>query len=503
MTADPRVALSRELTAADAGPALAALDARRVVVRVPDAPTGPEALTAAAMLVLVTRAHAHVDLDGDADLPPNPWAASTLGALRSTLSGIGPAAAADASTTAVVDVGRPGRGPAASLLVAAQPWTAAVSETGSLPDDDPPAPGAPYGGLLGAGLAAARLFREALRPLGLPAAAEERLVVWNVLDHRRSPAPAQPARAAAAPSWPAVALLACGSVGSSVAAALACEDLTGMRAETVDGDTFDASRNTFRYPASTGSADGPKADWVAGILRAAGAAATPHSRPVRGWVLSRDTPGWDGITVASVDTVDGRYDVADVLARTTVSAAVAGLALHVQVERLGDGLRCPYCDFVDQQPALSRAAAEAAFLGLPETRLVELADDPAGLRQSDLDAAVAAGRLLPNSAAALVGRRVADLQARVYAQGLVPAGPQAPPVPVSAPFVSWVTGVLCAAEVAKAARGLPLLDRRTELDLHGGPDDFVHRRSADTSGRCACAAQVRRRWMRAMYGRLE
>ncbi len=499
MSADPRVALSRELTAADATPALAALDAHAVVIRVPAAATAVEALTAAALLVLVTRTHAHLQLDRDADLPPNPWGAATLGALQSALRGIGPEPTADAAVSSVVDVGRSGGGRAGSLLIAAQPWTAAVSDTELLPADDSPFPGVAYGGLLGAGLAAARLFREALRPLGLPAAAEESLVVWNLLDHRRTPAPASAAPSARALAWPAVALLACGSVGSSVAATLACEDLTGMAAVTVDGDTFDPARNTFRYPASMGSASGPKAAWVAGILGAAGASAESHDGLIREWVLSRSTPGWDGIAVASVDTVEGRYDVADVLARTTVSAAVGGLALHVQREHLGDGLRCPYCDFVDLQPALSRAAADAALLGLPEARLVELADDPAGLRQSDLDAAVAAGTIDPAGAAVLQGRRVADLQARVYAQALVPTAAHATPVPVSAPFVSWVTGVLCAAEIAKAARGLPLLNRRVELDLHGGPDDFVHRPLEDRSGRCACATATRRRWMRRMY----
>ncbi len=315
MKPDPRVALSQELTAADASPALAALDSRSVVVRVPQAPTDAEALTAAALLVLVARTHAHVGLDRDADLPPNPWGADTLGNLRKALSSIGPDPAADALAAAVIDVGRAGRGSPGSLLVGAQPWTAVVSDGPSLPEPDPPDPGAAYGGLLSAGLTAARLFREALRPLGLPVAVEEHLVVWNVLDHRRSLAPRQLGGAGASPRWPAVAWLACGSVGSSTAAALACEDLTGLRADTVDGDTFDPARNTFRYPASLGSASGPKAAWVASLLRAAGAAAEPSDGSIRDWVLGRPEPGWDGIAVASVDTVDGRFDVADVLAR--------------------------------------------------------------------------------------------------------------------------------------------------------------------------------------------
>lgn len=505
MTADPRVTLGRNVTTAGTGEVLEALDRRRVVVRAPTHAAPQEALTAAALLVLVTRGHAHVELDTDGPLPPNPWGANTLGDLHRALGPVRPFASADAASTVVVDVGRSAArsGVVRGLRVAAQPWTAAVTGGGPLPAPDAvPRNGgtvSAYGGLVGAGLAAARLFREALRPLGLPAPDQEPDVVWNLVDHRRIAAPIDLLTNPRPGRWPAVAWLACGSVGSSAAAVLACEDLTGLHAETVDGDTFDTARNTFRYPASLGHDPGPKAEWTAQLLRAAGADARPHTGSIRDWVLARPEPGWDGIALSSVDTVDGRYDAADVLARTTVSAAVAGLALHMQREHLGDGLRCPYCDFVDLKPALSQAAEDAALTGLSESRIVALLDGRDGLTSADIDVLLTGGRIDPQDAAGLVGRRVADLRPRVYAQGVVQvAGAQ--PVPVSAPFVSWVTGALCAAEIGKAARGLPLVHRRVELDLHGTPDDFVHRLPADRSGRCPCASNTRRRWMTRLYG---
>jgi hypothetical protein len=108
---------------------------------------------------------------------------------------------------------------------------------------------------------------------------------------------------------------------------------------------------------------------------------------------------------------------------------------------------------------------------------------------------VAAGRTAPENACTLVGRRIDDLIARVYAEATLPsAGSQEGAVAVAAPHVSWFAGVLGAAEVAKLANGLPALDRRVDVDLVGIPQGFTERRPADMSGRCACGSGHRRRW---------
>jgi len=508
MNADPRVKLSQELTAASAAPALEALDRARVIIRCQPGPgSGVNALGAAAFLALVSRAHAHVELDRDAALPPNPWGADSLQELYSNLSAIRPAPAASPAGTLLVDVGQPraDTGCRANLRIGGDTWTAETTRDGDLQSDTtrgrvPDDQGAPYGILLAAGFGAAHLFREALRSLGLTAHPAGGDMLWNVLTYRHAAAPEDLATRASRARWPAVAWLGCGSVNSSAGAALACEDLQGLTAWTIDGDHFDPGHNSFRYPASTGAETGDKASWLSGILRSAGANSSPHTGPVRDWVQTRPAPGFHGIAVCSVDTVDGRYEAADLLAQTTLSAAVSGMALHIQREHLGDGYRCPHCDFVDLRTPLGQAAADAALTGLEERRVIELLHNQQGLTETDVSQLVANGRVASSSATALLGRRIADLRARIYAEGVIPApSPDAPPTPVSAPFVSWVTGVLCAAEIAKAARSLPLVNRRIELDLHGLPDDFVYRLPQDKSGRCACASIVRRRWMYRLY----
>jgi hypothetical protein len=497
---DPRVELGGALTAAEAAPFLTALDERMITVRVASGDPR-DALLAAALLGLLRRSHANVALDGDADLPRNPWGASTLVDRFDGLQQVAPAPFVPASSRVDVVIGaapHPQQDSSADtdrLFVYGDAWTAwvvadpadllTVSETG--PE--------PYGAFLAAGLAASVLFQRALRSCGLPAGPETFPLIWNVVDHRRRPA-AQTDRVV--PDWPQLALLGAGTVGSAVAATLAVEDLRGLTAFAIDPDHFDPQRNPFRYPASTSATAGDKSAWVAGLLTSAGARAEGVPVRVGEWVRSADSPGFDGVAVGSVDTVEGRFQTADLLARTHVSVAVDTLALHVQREVMGDGLRCPFCDFVDLRGSLSQVDVYVQMTGLDPARVVALLREDGRLVAEDL-ARVTSMRPIA-SADELVGRRLADILPRIYAQAAIQVRPDADPIRVSAPHVSWIAGVLAAAELAKQARGLPLLDRRVELDLHGPPDDFVHRLERDRSGRCPCADPVRRRWMDSLYG---
>jgi hypothetical protein len=234
------------------------------------------------------------------------------------------------------------------------------------------------------------------------------------------------------------------------------------------------------------------------MLRRAGWDARPYNGPVAAWVDAQASPGFDGLAVSSVDGLDGRLEVTDVLARTTVSVGVKGLRLHVQREVLGDGWACPFCDFVDATPALGRAGVIAQQTGVPIERVAALLVGDGRLDEADVAAAVAAGRLRPERAAGMVGRRLADLVARAYAEAPVPVDGGAPVV-VPAPYVSWLAGALAAAEVVKWAVGAGLVDRRIDVDMSGVPTGFVLRRPADVSGRCACSSAIRRRWMARLY----
>ncbi|TCC30518.1 MULTISPECIES: hypothetical protein [Kribbella] len=495
---DPRVDLSDELLPEHAVAAVQALDHVGVVIVPGGSPAA--ALTAAAALVLLARTHAHVDVYGDAALPHNPWGVVTLSELLTSLAAVRPIAQAEPECTLTISTGT---APGADRYIAPAAWTVSVTDTPSALADNP-ADGiemavAPYGGMFAAAIVAADLFCDALAPLGLPVAPRRPTFVWNLLDYTYESAPASKL---GPPVWAPVLFGGCGSVGSSAAAALACDDLTGMNAVAVDGDDFDPVRNTFRYPAATNRmARTAKASWVSDILAAAGATTDHLVGPIRNWTTSQPAPGFDGIVVSSVDDVDGRYEVADLLARTTLSAAVRALSFHIQREHLGDGLRCPFCDFVTAASPLAQAAADAKLTGLGEQRIVELLHNDTGLEQQDINEMLSAGKLTPETAQGLLGARLADLRNRLYAQAAIPAADPnaAPPAPLSAPFVSWAVGVLLAAEVAKYARGLASVNRRVEVDLLGYPGDFVHIRPADTTGRCACARAIRTRWMHALY----
>ena len=503
---DPRVDLSDELLPEHALAAVQALDRVRVTIVPGNTPAA--ALTAAPLLVLVARTHAHVELAHDAALPRNPWRAASLADLLAQLAPIRPApqAEADPALNATISTGT---ALGADRYIAPSPWTVSITDTplAGAVDGHEGETMAPYGGMFAAALVAADLFCAALAPLGLPAAERRGTFVWNLIDFTYSPAPTTAAAVGhkgrtAAPAWPRVLFAGGGSLGSTAAAVLACDDLTGLGAVAIDGDTFDPERNAFRYPAATGlRGPGPKAVWIASMLTDAGATADHHIGPVRTWTTSQPEPGFDGIVLSSVDDVDGRYEVADILARTTISAAVRALSFHVQREHLGDGLRCPFCDFVTAESPLAQAAADARLTGLEEQRIITLLHTDTGLQQHDIDQMLAQGRLTPQTAHGLLGARLADLRNRLYAQAAIPAADptSAPPAPLSAPFVSWASGVLLAVEVAKHAHGLAPVNRRVEVDLHGYPADFVHVRAADNTGRCACARTVRRRWMTALY----
>jgi hypothetical protein len=140
----------------------------------------------------------------------------------------------------------------------------------------------------------------------------------------------------------------------------------------------------------------------------------------------------------------------------------------------------------------------ADLTGLPLGRVAELIDGVL-LTGGDVAIAIGAGRISPATGAELVGRRIDDLVHRAYAEVSVPVAGREP-VLVSAPCVSWMAGVLAASEVAKAGAGLPLVDRRVDLDLSGLPLGTVRRLPRDRSGRCLCASLFRQRAAGRLYG---
>jgi hypothetical protein len=483
---DPRITIGLQQTGAAAEPVAAALDSVRPVVRIGGQLHPSAAAAAAALVSMLARIHPHTILDGDAPVGHSPWDAGTVQAVVARLDGVRRAATRPPEQDFVIGVGTSGP---ADLWVGGDDWTVLLGR-----DEQPIGAGSTgYGIQAAAALAAAEVLKVTLGPLGFMHRSVGERFVWNLIDHQLRPAPVTPA---VGPPPPLV-LFGAGSVNSSAAAMLTMLPRAGT-AVVVDPDVFDRRRNPYRYPAALPTTTGSKAAWVAGILRDAGWGVRAQPVDVAMWATNQPAPGFAGIAVSSVDRVDARVDVADVLAHTTLSLGVAGLALHLQREHPADDAACPYCQYVAVGHPITQVQQLADLTGLPLDRVAELIDG-APLTEGDVAIAIGAGRISPAAGAELVGRRIDDLVHRAYAEASVPAA-GSEPVLVSAPCVSWMAGVLATSEVAKAAAGLPLVDRRVDLDLSGLPLGAVRRLPRDRSGRCLCASPFRQRAAHRLYG---
>jgi hypothetical protein len=486
--ADPRLRLVDGTGLASEGSVvLEALDRVRVIIK-----PGPSAAANAVLACLACRLFAHVDLDADVslDLPDMP---ASLAQLLTLLSWLRPVPAATPTADRVVAVG-PAHA-AVDLGIGGGTWTVRLGHEAQ-PLDDEPGPG--LGLRVAAALAIAELVKEALGPLGWVTCRLGSSLVWNLLDYQLRPAPVP---TPATPSHPAIVAAGVGSVGTSMIDALADGGTWALgTVSPVDPEVLD-TRNPFRYPALIDDARGQaKVEWAKQRLAAAGVTADACHTDIARWAQAQPEPGFDGILVASPDTINGRRDVTDVLAHTTITVGVAGMAFHIARHHLGDGLACPYCQCVPLGPSSTQADIYAAQTGLPVERVLQLLQPRAVLTDSDITQVRASGHLQASSGDELLGHRIDDLIARAYAEAQIPgssAGEQ--PVLLAAPHVSLVAGSIAAAEVRKAQLGLPMLDRRLDLDLTGLPQGIVRRPGPDPTGRCLCASPFRRRWMRSLY----
>lgn len=482
-----RARIGASQTGATADAVVDALDSVRPVIRVGRHVSPPARTAAVGLLSMLARTHPHAVLDCDGPLVPNAWGIDDAADATAVLAGVTvePTRGFDRDVVFGVGCDTP-----ADFHIGGDDWTTVLSRSAAAET----AASHGYGLHAAAAYAAAQLLGELLTSFGFAHVPTQATFVWNLVDYRLRAAP----DTSASTSSRAPSLLVCGagSVGSSAVALLA-SGTPGM-ATIIDPDTFDVSRNPYRYPAATSVTSGPKSLWLADVLRRNGWQASSVEGSVADWVAAASDPSFDGLLLSSVDTVDARADVADVLARTTLTAGVAGLAFHVQREYPADDAACPFCQFVDVGRPSSQVQVWADHTGIPLRRIGELIGG-APLTADDVAYAVSAGRMSPETGEALVGRRLVDLVGRIYADAQVPdtAGGV---VTVSAPFVSWLAGVVLAAEVNKPAEGLPMLDRRVDLDLSGVPAGVTRRIASDPTGRCLCRSPVRRRWARALSG---
>jgi hypothetical protein len=493
------------------------LDTTQVVVAVDPADGQPAVRAAAALVSMAARVVGQVSVP---PLPldmPNPWTVPTLAAVVEASRLRGPSRTVERTIT--VGIGRAsGAGGLGShetrrgnghgrhhsdvdIAVGGDDWTAVVAR------DRPAAVGfCPLGGMglqAAAALAFGEVMKDLLGPVGMHQVPIDGQLIWNLVDGACEPRPV-PLPASGRMTWvPKVALLGAGSIGSSAAAVLSMTRLVG-RVNVVDPDRFDPVYNAYRCPGLPAHTTLHKADWAARLLATKGWNARAHRQSVAQWDAARDERGFAGLALVSVDNVDGRRDAGDLVAETTISAGAGGTALHVQRSVAGDDLACPYCDLVDARRWRDQAAIYAR-LGLTLPRLESLLGGER-LTVDDVSTAIWTGSVDPRAMEDLPGGQLGDLLARHYATIGVAASPAesqgaAGTARVSAPHVSWLAGTLLAAEVAKAAIGLPGLDRRVDIDLSGVPLGGWRRPRPDPSGRCPCTHPSRRELARALYDR--
>ncbi|GAA3824083.1 hypothetical protein [Cellulomonas soli] len=525
MNADPRLRLLGAPASSDwpesAGAVLARLDETEVVVAASPDADAPARVAIAAFVAMIARLVPHVRIDCAGDLPVNWWQAESWDNLLERLKEV-----RATSTTAPTQQIKVGFGIAQEgydLYVGGGDWNVLL---GLAPVNLENGNAHALGVHAAACLAVSQVLIMVLRELGFPGVAltdqagTSGRIETNLVDHglhtidrntpeQFPPVPGRPLR---------VGFLGVGSVGTSALALLAtaCSPMLNrtlqaspsLEITAVDRDAFDPGRNPYRYPALLGGESDHKARGVVERLKVLGLAAEAVVADVGSWNSTKADPGWRGVLVSSVDTIPGRLDVADVLGERTLSAGVSGTELHVQWERFADGFACPFCDFVRADPPLTQAGVFAEVTGIPVSRVLALLLEGAALDASDVDMAIAAGRVPEQRREALMGAPLSDLVRQAYAEAEFrpqgnSAGPGADVVAVAAPQVSWLAGTLIAAELVKDMLGLPTLSRRVDLDAGGLPAGLVRSVPLDGTGTCVCHSGVRRRWYRAMYSAAE
>lgn len=492
--ADPRVELAGVAGGATESEVLARLDGVCIVLTIAEG-RGSNAEDAAGLVNLVNlgaRIFPHWRLPAHSDtlVEIGMFGDGTLSSvLADTAARVTPQPASDPVREFEVCWGGTPSGP--GLAVDASGWNCSLG-----PVHLPVAPqdGPPIGSLAVGSWAVGQLLVDALEPLGV--AGHRTLGFrWNLLTYELDVAPATSSIEAVLPPF---VNAGCGSVGSSVIYAAVAAGVTGGVVDVVDPDAFTA-RNRGRYPILMDAViDAPKAQWLAELCHEAGIASRPHDVDVTRFTNETTEPPAIDLVVSSVDTVIGRRDATDLLAKTTINIGVSGLAFHVSRHSFGEE-GCAYCQYVDVAPALSGAQVLAEVVGLPVERIVALEHGDGRLSQADASALAAGGRYGAHPPVA--GSRLADLRRRAYAQASIAS--DAGDLRVSAPHVSALTGAVALAEIIK--HGQPSLapyriNGRLDLDLSGQPSGFVGTAPIDRSGRCLCHSGFRRTAWATMHG---
>lgn len=499
---DPRVELAQLVDSGSGLDVLQALDSVTVVIEADPGRCQAHADQAGLynLVNLVGRLFAHVELQlpGSVEARLASLGEDLKGGLDALLSAVAPVPSTEASRQLHISWGRAPSGE--GLAADGAGWSYSLGpEHRPLRQDTGPAVGALAAGCF----ATAQIFALVLGKNGqlgeggIAAFVTEEGFTANLLDYGLAEAPALPFEPVARLGQ--AVLLGGGSLGSSTVYAARLLGASGGPIDVVDDDAFKA-RNRMRYPVLTEVVERPKAPWLAERLRECGIDATGYEAKIDGYLENFEEPPALPLAIVSVDTVEGRRDATDVLARTTLNAGVEGLKLHVARHGFDRERGCAYCQYVDLGPTLSASQMRAERVGLPVDRVIAIELGDGRLSAADAGAIAAAGKV-PDPAP-VAGDRLADLERRVYAQAAVQAtdGGQ---VLVSAPFVSALAGVAMLAESMKETDerlGDYRLVGRVDFDLSGEPTGAVNSLSADSNRRCLCHSPFRLKAYRELHG---
>ncbi len=473
---DPRVRLAALGTTGDHEAILDALARPRIHILIPRHPLAHHVSCAASLFALACRIFPNTAAVGiNTPMPPNPWGACDL-TRAMEVQPRAPDRQHPAPRPFTVSVGAVDAH--ADYYVDGDDWTAYVSNS-------VPSPGfaAPIHGGLGLQAAAALAINEILKStlgeLGLRTNRLDGVLTWNLLDYTLQPRTGPPPTP---PKSRALLFVGAGSLGSSAIAALSFTSLD-TNVDVVDDDIFDPGHNPYRYPAATRTTRGPKAEWIRDLVINSNLSVTSHPKRILDWAHKRESPGYDGTAIVTVDRVDARLEAASILPRKTIAAGVSGLSFQVHRSIATDSENaCSYCLYVDATAPHDQVDAYAELTGIPPARVIKLLNGKP-LTQDDLCC-------FPHRVD-LVGRRIDDLIREAYAEATVTLGRQTPVAEITAPQVSWLAGVVIAAEILKDALGYPALNRRLRVDLRGLPLGVTDRPPPDPTGRCICRSSIR------------
>lgn len=481
---DPRLGLLAE-QGIDTERALDALARPSITIRLEPRPSTSDLLAAVGLYAQCVRLFPNTKLDADGEMPNNPWRATSVSDAIDLQPHV-PSRSHPQPDPITISIGAAAG--KADLYIGGDDWTAHLST----------APitrrAATHGGLglhAATALATSEIYKNVLNHLGLTSNPLTNDFVWNLIDYKLRPAPTTPTQP---PQHQRLLLIGAGSLGSSAAAALSFTP-TPATTEVVDSDHFDPHRNSYRYPAATIHTDGLKSKWVAQLLNMSPAInAAPCADRIEDWTRCQPKPGFNGTTVITVDRVDARRHASDIWPRASIAAGVHGLATELLRSHIYDHhLACPYCLHIDVTDPADQVDLYTRTTGIGPDRIQQLLSGD-HLTTEDLEQAN-----IPNSSH-LEGRRLEDLIRAAYAEATIPASDQnASQLQISAPHVSWLTGITIAAEIIKASLSLPILDRRLRIDLRGPPLGVTDRPSADSTGRCICRDFLKRQKAQSWY----